>query len=76
MRDIPFRLKGAVHSASLSGADISFYSPETAQTGLLVVRFQKSCRERGVDRSNRTKLVAISVLTMDEDALHSIGDGS
>ena len=76
VHDIPFQVKGAVHSASLSGADIlSIHGLGTAQM-IAAGRegAEEAAVERGVDESGRTKLVAISVLTsMDEDALHSIG---
>ena len=80
VHDIPFQVEGAVFSASLSGADI--LSIHGLGSGPMIAAGRKGADaaavERNIDKSERTKLVAISVLTsMDEAALHSIGvDGT
>ena len=73
LHDIPFQIRGAAFSASLTGADIlSIHGLGGAQMiseGRAGV--EEAAKERGGDR---TRLVAISVLTsMDAEALASIG---
>ena len=73
LHDIPFQIRGAAYSASLSGADIlSIHGLGGAQ---MIREGRKGAEEAANQRSGeRTRLVAISVLTsMDQDALASIG---
>ena len=73
LHDIPFQVRGAAESASLTGADLlSIHGLGGAQ---MVSEARKgveaAAKRRGGDR---TKLVAISILTsMDQEALASIG---
>ena len=75
LHDIPFQVHGAAKSASLTGADIlsihglgSSAMIEQARAGV-----EEAAQARGGDR---TRLVAISVLTsMDQAALEEIGVG-
>lgn len=73
LHDIPFQIRGAAYSASLCGADIlsihGLGGADMISQGRIGA--QEGAEERG---GERTKLVAISVLTsMDQDALASIG---
>ena len=73
LHDIPFQIRGAAYSASLSGADIlSIHGLGGAQ---MIEEGRKGTEEAAEERSGeRTKLIAISVLTsMDQEALASIG---
>lgn len=73
LHDIPFQIRGAAHSASLSGADIlSIHGLGGAQ---MIAEGRAGAEEAAAERAGeRTKLVAISVLTsMDQEALASIG---
>lgn len=73
LHDIPFQIRGAAYSASLSGADIlSIHGLGGAD---MISEGRKGCEEAAAERGgDRTRLVAISVLTsMDQDALASIG---
>ena len=73
LHDIPFQIRGAAYSASLSGADIlSIHGLGGAQ---MIAEGRAGAEDAAEQRGgNRTKLVAISVLTsMDQEALASIG---
>lgn len=73
LHDIPFQIHGAAYAASLSGADIlSIHGLGGAQ---MIAEGRAGAEEAAEQRGgNRTKLVAISVLTsMDQEALSSIG---
>lgn len=73
LHDIPFQIRGAAYAASLSGADIlSIHGLGGAQ---MIAEGRAGAEEAAEQRGgNRTKLVAISVLTsMDQEALSSIG---
>ena len=70
---IPFQIRGAAFSASLTGADIlSIHGLGGAQ---MIAEGRAGAEEAAAERGGeRTKLVAISVLTsMDAEALASIG---
>lgn len=73
LHDIPFQIRGAALSASLCGADIlSIHGLGGAQ---MIAEGRAGAEEAAAERGGeRTKLVAISVLTsMDQEALASIG---
>lgn len=73
LHDIPFQIHGAAYSASLSGADI--LSIHGLGGAAMIAEGRAGAQEGALDRgAERTKLVAISVLTsMDQEALESIG---
>ena len=75
LHDIPFQVRGAAHSASLTGADI--LSIHGLGTAAMVAQAREGVEEAAAERGgDRTRLVAISVLTsMDEEALREIGVG-
>ena len=73
LHDIPFQIRGAAYSASLTGADILSIHGLGGAAMISEGRagVEEAAQERG---GERTCLVAISVLTsMDADALASIG---
>jgi orotidine-5'-phosphate decarboxylase len=73
LHDIPFQVKGAARSASLTGADIlSIHGlGSSAMVAQARAGVEEAARETG---RARTRLGAISVLTsMDQDALAEIG---
>ena len=73
LHDIPFQIRGAAFSASLTGADILSIHGLGGAAMISEGRagVEEAAEERGGDR---TRLVAISVLTsMDQEALASIG---
>ena len=73
LHDIPFQIRGAAFSASLTGADIlSIHGLGGAD---MIAQGRVGCEEAASERGGeRTRLVAISVLTsMDQEALASIG---
>jgi orotidine-5'-phosphate decarboxylase len=73
LHDIPFQIRGAAFSASLTGADIlSIHGLGGAD---MIAQGRAGCEEAASERGGeRTRLVAISVLTsMDQEALASIG---
>lgn len=73
VHDIPFQVKGAVRSASLTGADmVSVHGLGGAE---MVAAAREGAEEAAVLRGGRrTKIVAISILTsMDQEALSSVG---
>ena len=72
LHDIPFQVRGAAESASLTGADLlSIHALGTAQ---MVSEARAGVEAAAEVRGERTKLVAISILTsMDREALASIG---
>ena len=75
LHDIPFQIRGAAYSASLCGADILSIH---GLGGAAMIAEGRAGAEEGAARrdAERTKLVAISVLTsMDQEALASIGVG-
>ena len=72
VHDIPFQVQGAVRSASMTGADI--ISIHGLGTAPMVEAARKGAEEAAGERGgDRTRLVAISVLTRDQEALASIG---
>lgn len=73
LHDIPFQIRGAAYSASLTGADI--LSIHGLGGAAMIAEGRVGAEEAAVERGGeRTKLVAISVLTsMDAEALASIG---
>lgn len=73
LHDIPFQIRGAAFSASLTGADI--LSIHGLGGAAMIAEGRAGAEEAAVERGGeRTKLVAISVLTsMDAEALASIG---
>lgn len=75
LHDIPFQIRGAALSASLTGADI--LSIHGLGGAAMIAEGRKGVEEAAQERAGeRTRLVAISVLTsMDEEALASIGVG-
>ena len=73
LHDIPFQIRGAAYAASLSGADIlSIHGLGGAD---MIAQGRAGAEEAAAERGgDRTKLIAISVLTsMDQAALTSIG---
>ena len=71
--DIPFQVRGAVESASLSGADILSIHALGSSAMVAAARegAEAAAKERG---GKRTQLVSISVLTsMDQSSLEEIG---
>ena len=73
LHDIPFQVRGAAESASLTGADLlSIHGLGGAE---MVSEARKGVEAAAAKRTGeRTKLLAISVLTsMDQEALGSIG---
>ncbi|MBP3883706.1 MAG: orotidine-5'-phosphate decarboxylase [Olsenella sp.] len=73
LHDIPFQVRGAARSASLTGADIlSIHGlGSSAMVSQARAGVEEAARETG---RPRTRLVAISVLTsMDQDALGEVG---
>ena len=75
LHDIPFQIHGAAFSASLCGADI--LSIHGLGGAAMIAEGRAGAEEGATQRgAERTKLVAISVLTsMDQEALASIGVG-
>lgn len=72
LHDIPFQVEGAAEAASLAGADI--LSIHALGSSAMVAGARKGVEMAAQSRAERTKLVAISVLTsMDQDALAEIG---
>lgn len=72
LHDIPFQVEGAAEAASLAGADI--LSIHALGSSAMVAGARKGVEKAAQSRAERTKLVAISVLTsMDQDALAEIG---
>ncbi len=73
LHDIPFQIHGAAFSASLCGADI--LSIHGLGGAAMIAEGRAGAQEGAAERGGeRTKLVAISVLTsMDQEALASIG---
>ncbi len=73
LHDIPFQIKGAAYSASLTGADI--LSIHGLGGAAMIAEGRTGVEEAAQERDGeRTRLVAITVLTsMDADALASIG---
>ena len=73
VHDIPFQVQGAVRSASLTGADI--LSIHGLGSSAMIAAARKGAEEAAELRGgDRTRLVAISVLTsMDQAALEEIG---
>ena len=73
LHDIPFQIKGAAYSASLSGADI--LSIHGLGGAAMISEGRAGVEQAAAERGDeRTRLVAISVLTsMDQEALASIG---
>ena len=72
LHDIPFQVRGAAESASLTGADL--LSIHALGTAKMVSEARAGVEAAAEVRGERTKLVAISVLTsMDQEALASIG---
>lgn len=73
VHDIPFQVKGAVRSASLTGADmVSVHGLGGVE---MITAAREGAEEAAVLRGGRrTKIVAISILTsMDQEALSSVG---
>ena len=73
LHDIPFQIRGAAFSASLTGADI--LSIHGLGGAAMIAEGRAGVEEAAAERGGeRTRLVAISVLTsMDAEALASIG---
>ncbi len=73
LHDIPFQVRGAAHSASCTGADL--LSIHGMGSSAMVSEARAGVEEAAAQRGgNRTRLVAISVLTsMDQAALGEIG---
>ena len=73
VHDIPFQVQGAVRAASLTGADI--LSIHGLGSSAMIAAARKGAEEAAEQRGgDRTRLVAISVLTsMDQAALAEIG---
>ena len=73
LHDIPFQIRGAAFSASLTGADI--LSIHGLGGAAMISEGRAGVEEAATERGGeRTRLVAISVLTsMDQEALASIG---
>ena len=73
VHDIPFQVQGAVRAASLTGADI--LSIHGLGSSAMIAAARKGAEEAADERGgDRTRLVAISVLTsMDQAALSEIG---
>ena len=72
LHDIPFQIEGAAEAASLAGADI--LSLHALGGAAMAAGARKGVERAAKHRDERTRLVAISVLTsMDQEALASIG---
>ena len=72
LHDIPFQIEGAAEAASIAGADI--LSLHALGGAAMAAGARKGVERAAQHRDERTRLVAISVLTsMDQDALASIG---
>ena len=72
LHDIPFQIEGAAEAASLAGADI--LSLHALGGAAMAAGARKGVERAASRREERTRLVAISVLTsMDQEALASIG---
>lgn len=70
--DIPHQVRGAARSAALAGADL--LSVHGLGSGPMLAACREGAEEAAVIRGERSRLVAITVLTsMDQDALASIG---
>lgn len=72
LHDIPHQIRGAAEAASRAGADI--LSVHALGGAEMVKAAREGVEAAAASRAERTKIVAISVLTsMDEEALASIG---
>lgn len=72
LHDIPFQIEGAAEAASLAGADI--LSLHALGGAAMAAGARRGVERAAEHRDERTRLVAISVLTsMDQEALASIG---
>lgn len=72
LHDIPFQVRGAARSASLTGADL--LSIHGLGSSAMVRQAREGVEEAAEERGERTRLVAISVLTsMDQAALAEVG---
>ncbi len=70
--DIPHQVRGAARSASLTGADL--LSVHGMGSGAMLAACREGAEEAAEQRDERTKLVAITVLTsMSQDSLTEIG---
>lgn len=70
--DIPHQVRGAARSASLTGADL--LSVHGMGSGAMLAACREGADEAAESRDERTKLVAITVLTsMSQDSLTEIG---
>ena len=70
--DIPHQVRGAARSASLTGADL--LSVHGMGSGAMLAACREGAEEAAESRDERTKLVAITVLTsMSQDSLTEIG---
>ncbi len=72
LHDIPHQVRGAAESASRAGADL--LSVHALGTSAMVAAAREGVEAAAADRDERTKIVAITVLTsMDQEALGEIG---
>lgn len=72
LHDIPFQVEGAAEAASRAGADI--LSIHGLGGSAMIAGARRGVEAAATSRGERTKLVAISVLTsMDQEALAEIG---
>lgn len=70
--DIPHQVRGASRSASLAGADLM--SVHGLGSGAMLAACREGAEEASAERGDRSKLVAITVLTsMSQDSLAEIG---
>ena len=70
--DIPHQVRGAARSASLAGADL--LSVHGMGSGAMLAACREGAEEAAEQRDDRSKLVAITVLTsMSQDSLTEIG---
>lgn len=72
LHDIPHQVEGAAESASLTGADL--LSIHALGGSEMIKAARKGVTTAALERTTRSKIVAITVLTsMDQDALGQIG---
>lgn len=70
--DIPHQVRGAARSASLAGADL--LSVHGMGSGAMLAACREGAEDASNERTDRSKLVAITVLTsMSQDSLAEIG---
>ncbi|OUP07839.1 orotidine-5'-phosphate decarboxylase [Collinsella sp. An2] len=72
LHDIPHQVRGAARSASLTGADL--LTVHGMGSGAMLAAAREGADQAAQERSSRTRLLAITVLTsMNQDSLEEIG---